>query len=170
MINLIITLMSIALTGAIVVASVNYLPAWTGSAEEQAALVRAGFDRFETAHYLASKSTGIEPLPTADADGGLAALFQPYYSFLPKAPAGYAWKYGRNTVNGLNWFCLYSATTAGAGAWSALRTATNYYSSERYFVHAGGEAQCGATSNMAQPEAFPVQFSATFYVRYVPGS
>jgi hypothetical protein len=169
-INLLIAMMSIILTSGLLLVTVNYLPRWATTVPEQAGLVRAGFDKLELAHYLASKSSGVEPSPTADADGGLVALFQPYYSFLPRAPAGFAWKYGHSAVNGLNWFCLYSNAPADRGVWLALREAMNYYSTERYFVHAGGSAQCGSTTNMAEPASFPAQFSATFYVRYVPGS
>lgn len=170
MINLVITLMAIALTGSMVLLTVSYLPAWTGSSEEREALVQSGFDRLEQAHYLRSKSTGVEPSPTTEADGGLSSLFQAYYSFLPKPLQGFGWKYGRNATNGLNYFCMYANGPVDQGAWSALRSATRYYSDERYFVHAGGEADCGATAHAATPSTFPAQFSATFYVRYVAGS
>jgi hypothetical protein len=169
--SLIFTLLAIALSAAVVLTTVSYLPAWQPAAAQAQAIAQAGFDTLETAHYLASKATGLEPLPTAETDGGVVTNLSAYYSFLPPAPEGYAWKYGNDGVSGYNWLCLHGASAAGTKAvWEALSRLKTTYSTEQYFVHSGGAANCGTASNAVAPTTYPAQFSATLFVRYVLGT
>lgn len=169
--SLITTLLAIALSTAILLTTINYLPSWQPIAAKNEGLTRAGLERLELAHYLATRAAaGVEPSPTAEADGGLVTNFAPYYTFLPRAPINYTWKYGYNATKGLNWVCLYSATGGQKADWMAFSRLKTHFSAEQYFVHTGGSAACGSDTNAIEPTEYPASFSVTFFLAYIAGT
>lgn len=179
MLNLILVALSISLTAATLFASLNYLPSWNSSANDTYLVVKAGFTTLETAYFAKVKADGgASPAPTAEADGGLAALFSSYYGFLPKAPRGYSWKYGNNGSN--DYFCLYSTSgtpVAHEGIWRGMNRVRSVLSDEQYFIVPGDVTVCGAPtpatpqseSTKAPPATYPALLASVYLVKYVPG-
>lgn len=178
MLNLILVVLSISLTAATLFASMNYLPSWNSSASDTNATVRAGFIALEKA-YLAKVAAdgGLVPPPVAVQDGGLATNFSGHYGYLPKAPPGYAWKYGNNGTS--DYFCLYSANgsaIAHKGVWEGMNRARKMLSDEQYFIVPGGVAACDAATPAtpqseavkAPPANYPALIAAVYLVKYVP--
>jgi hypothetical protein len=168
--QLILVLLSIGLTSALLLATVNYMPSWQPAALDAQRQVVAGFDTLERAYRLKTRANGGVPAaPTGAEDGGLAAHFVNYYGFLPRPPGGYAWRYGYNATYNLNWFCLYPV---GAGATRAvfegMRRAATSFSAEQFYLHAGDVNACGTPAAQPEPASFPALVSVTFFVRYIP--
>jgi len=173
--NLILVLLSIALTGATLFASLNYMPGWTSAAADNYNLTRYGFVALEKSFSAATtRAEGQPPAPLAEIDGGLFSNFSADYGYLPKAPQGYAWKYGYNGSD--YYFCLYpKAGVAGASEalWRGLKRARSILSNQQYFVIPGGEASCDTpaphAAHLAEPPTnFPTMVSAVYLVRYTP--
>lgn len=174
MLQLIITIIAIALTSALLAASVNYIPWWYKQSTDVDAVLRAGLPVAEQAYDVVTRANnGVPPAVTADADGGWSANFQPVLKLLPPAPTGFVWKYGKNQAgvapwNGLNYFCLdYTREDLGAGegVWRGVRKAQSVFSQNQMIV----SDQCGDTTNSAPPTSYPKKVAITFYVAYTPG-
>lgn len=168
MVQLLMVIMAIGLSAAALTATISYLPTWTATAEKTYTLSKAGFVTLEAAFkgYSAANG-GAAPVPSAAQDGGIGA-FQAYYSFLPKAPAGFAWKYGFNGTD--YYFCVYPTGTGGAvGDFRGLDRLRQVFSEQQFFVNPDGITGCGGTVSIAEPVEFPAQFAGTYLVKYVPG-
>lgn len=152
MFSLIISVLSIALFGVIVLAGINHLPADLGSRLQTSTQAATGFSQLATAFYAYRDAQGSAP----DA-AGWADTLTPAYGYYPTPPKGLAWSYGSNGAGGY-WFCLSgNYTRAQHQAASAL---AEQYSVQAYFL----AAACGATVNGAPPETFPHSYAATYWV------
>lgn len=113
MINLIVSVLAIALTAICAMASINYMPWWQNSANSVESRMEGVFSDALSRFKEASAFYGEEPTPSADADGGLNSLIiSPFSKIgLPVPKAGFTWSYGVNSnVNspyyGVKFFCL----------------------------------------------------------------
>lgn len=183
MAQLIIVILSIVLTAVTIFASLNYMPSWMNQANDTYAVVKTGLTTLETAYAAAAKANGgVAPAPnTGLPDGGLSTNFSPYYGYLPKAPRGYSWKYGRNTNVNTDYFCLYSSSPqAHEGIWRGMNRVRNVLSDGQYFILAGNEGACSAANGTtlatpqsdaakAPPGSYPAQLAVMYLVKYLPG-
>jgi hypothetical protein len=186
MYQLMMTVIAIVLTAAIATATIVYTPGWKTASDDAYMLARTGVQTLENAFTLATQANGGTELAVdlGQTDGGLAANFANYYRFLPKAPAGYSWKYGYssattltndsyagNGANGLYWFCLYpSGTTMSQGVYKGFARSQKIFSGTQFYLHDGGSSFCGRAVNSAEPTVYPNDYSVTFFVRYVSGN
>jgi hypothetical protein len=176
--NLILVVLSIALTAATLAASMNYLPGWTSVANDTNRLTNYGFVALDKAFQSATtRALGRAPAPTTAVDGGLAANFAADYGFRPKAPVGYSWKYGHNGAD--YYFCLYplpGRAGASEGQWRGLNRSRNLLPDQQYFILPGGISACDSApppspqsaAAKAAPSSYPAQVSAIYLVRYLP--
>jgi hypothetical protein len=186
MFQLILAVIAIGLFASLALVTVNYLPTWAPAAQETADLTRTGAKTLAAAFDLraADPAGGVPDENSSLSDGGLAAAFQPYYSFLPRAPQGYAWKYGQttqlqleadgyagNSTGGLHWFCLYPAGAGGSlGTYKGFKRAQRVFPETQVYVNSGGSAFCGRALNSPDPASFPSPVAVTMFVRYVEGN
>ncbi|VTU41908.1 MULTISPECIES: hypothetical protein [unclassified Variovorax] len=173
MFQLILTVMAIALTSALVMVSINYLPAWRGAARDVEQQVRTALPQLEEAYDAATRAAGgVPPAVLAASDGGFSAQFLPLLRFAPAAPAGYVWTYGQHGDDGsryanLNYFCLAPTRAGLQGVGRGLYRGVSAFSRDQAFVN----TSCGATVTQAAPSnwnAAPAR-AVTFYVAYTPG-
>lgn len=171
--TLILAILAIALTSALLMSSLSYLPAWQGAAQVNAELVQTGFARLERAYEVYAQANGDTPAaPTGAADGGLVANFGALLGFVPRAPDGYAWSYGQRpvdggTYSGMHYFCLAPVNTSAGSegvARGILRLRQVVPQDQVVFSDA-----CAATSDWSAPADYPQPLHATYYVIYVPG-
>lgn len=174
MIQLIITIVAIALTAALLAASVNYLPWWQKYASDTESVVRTSAPLLEQAYdVVVRQANGVAPSVGAGADGGLMSNFGSVLKLPPAAPQGFTWKYGVKSGGsapwaGLNYFCLeYTDEAEGApvGAWQGLRRAAAVFSPQQYVL---GNS-CGDTTSVGTPSEYPAPLALTLYVAYTPG-
>lgn len=169
--QLVITIIAIALTAALALASVNYIPWWTGHAADVEKVVRGSIPLLESAYIVATRAAdGAAPPVTAEADGGLSSNFMNLLHFTPAAPAHYQWTYGIHSSDGsryanLNYFCMRLAPGAPSvvSQYMGLTRAKGLFSSEQFFIG----PTCGVTSNYEQVTDVPSM--VTYYVSYAPG-
>jgi len=173
MFNLVIVIITIALTAALALASINYLPWWTKSASDVDTVARTSMNQLERAYDVTVRAAnGTAPAPTGDADGGLMSQFGPVLRFTPVAPAGFSWRYGRYSGTdpryaNLDYFCLTPTATgkgASEGVYRGFQRARNLYSREQVIL----AASCGATADGAKPTMYPAPVSVTMFVLYTP--
>lgn len=149
MINLIFTLMSIALMGWVMIASVSYVNPAQAQVRERASRVeaalgglKAGFDEYQAATGLPASSL---------------AEITPAYTFLPAAPSGMSWSYG-GVGNG-RFFCL--SGVAKPYDYEGLKRLSGVLSPQAYFIN----GSCGATTNAyPQSSGDGVAVAATYWV------
>lgn len=174
MFQLILTIISIALTVAMLTASINYIPWWHKTANDTEETMRRSLRQVEQAYDVATRAAnGEAPAVQGSADGGFSANFQPVLKLLPAAPPGFTWRYGKNSATegtwaGLNWFCLeYTADEDGAsqGSWKGAQRVQALYSADQLTL----SGSCGSTSQGPAPSDFPAPLAVTLYVAYVPG-
>lgn len=174
MFQLILTIIGIALTAAMLAASINYVPWWHKYATDAEEVVRRSAPLLEQAYdVVVRQAEGVAPAVGTGADGGLMANFGSVLKLTPAAPHGFTWKYGLKSGGsapwaGLNYFCLeYTEDPAGApvGAWQGLRRAAAVFSPQQYIM----SSQCGDTASQATPTQYPAKLALTFYVVYTPG-
>ena len=186
MFQLILSIIAIGLMAATVVVTLSYTPAWIATAKQAEGFAQNGLSTLDYAYYLYCQANGgtSPSVNTGSPDGGLASYFSAYYSFLPPAPAGYAWTYGFTSqsqltsdgytgydTGGLYWFCLYPSTAeASQGVYRGLAEAQPNFSGTEYYLNTGGSSYCGRALNSASPGAFPAPAEVTFFVRYVAGN
>jgi hypothetical protein len=177
---------AISLIAALTLVSVNYLPGWAVAAHQTATLAQRGFGTLQNAFALRAQANAgsAPPVDTSRQDGGLVPAFQPYYSFLPRAPLGYGWTYGYTTqtqltadgyggdpTGGLYWFCLYPLSGGGSQAiYEGLNIARAQFPPTQFYLNSNGPAYCGRAINTTAPAAFPAPVVVTFFVRYVVGN
>lgn len=172
MTQLIIVVMSIALTGMMVAATVNYLPGWVLDYERSAPIVSKGFCRLEAAVLEKIAASGVAPLHDSNAsDGGLAQHFSAYYQFLPRAPDGAAWVYGTETLMSGQvrpYICLAGGALS-EGTYRALLRMRGSLPETQFLI---GAACAGGT--VAEPASFPAALSPTLLINpvepYIPST
>jgi len=180
MTSLIMVILSIVLMAAMLMISVNYLPAWrTVSASSETVTLNAlhTLKGAFAAAWVADNPTSYQtntytdPPVINNADGGLAANFSAY-AFLPGAPAGYAWLYG-HTAGGFSWFCMYPIRGSGGasqGVYNGMRAALRDFgaNANEVFMTAGKSRVCGSTTNSGAPSRFPANYVITLFVHCTP--
>ena len=129
--NLIPTLVGIALLALTIGGGISHLSPGSHVAAESAATIGAGFQSLTQA-YQTRQMTGAPP---PDAANWEATLF-PAYGFEPKPPEGTAWSYGSSAAG--RWFCL-SAAKATEALRGVLVTVGKRYAAASYQV----SAKCG---------------------------
>lgn len=175
MVQLIITVLSIALAAVLVMVSVVYTPTWQRTANQTQSMVSLTMSKLESSFNVAVKNNnGVTPAPTTAADGGLMANFGNYLKFVPVAPVGYTWVYGQHAADAssyssLAYFCLQpTATSTGAteGVYRGMVEAKDGYSATQVFINSAG---CDQPANSAAPSSYPFKGYMTMYVTYTPG-
>lgn len=163
MLHLILTVMSIALTAALIATTINYMPGWVTDFSRNDPILTKGFCKLEGAvvDYFEQTGTDAPPPPTGSADGGLAQLFEAHYRFLPQSVDGGSWTYGTQDVDGIiyGYVCLSNASLT-EGSWRSLSRMQRALPVGQ-FVLAGA---CGATTSANAPSEFPATASATLFV------
>ncbi len=170
MFQLILTIAAIALTSALLLASINYIPWWYKSASDTEEGVRKGLVLVEQAYDVATRTANGVPPST---EGGFSGAVLPVLKLLPVAPAGFEWRYGRAQGapapwTNLDYFCLeYTADDgmAGEGVWRGVQRVRGLYSAQQLVI----ADQCGATVSSASPSSYPQKLAVTLYVVYTPG-
>lgn len=171
--SLLLAIIAIALQAASLFALMHYAPAWVKTAPDDARLVAAGLSSVEQAFYRYAKANGgTVPAPTVETDGGLSQFQFParHLAFLPRAPAGFSWRYG---YAGDYYICL-EATDSAASMRHSL-----YYGIKRLrkllpddqLVISAGARSCGAVVDVsAAAQALPAPLSVTYFLRYAPAA
>jgi len=161
MVQLIVTVISIALTALVVTVTVQYVPSGWTTTDETAKALRAGIKHLEAA-VLAERKASAAPVNTYAAPQSLTgATFRPYV-IVPKAPGGpgSGWSYGTTAAFGNAAFvCLTSTAVTKPMYRGFKRVKLSSYSDEQMTISTGG---CGDTSDSPEP-AFP---AANVYVTY----
>ena len=172
MTQLIITIIAIALTAALVLASISYVPAWYGFSNTAQKQVSAAMPLLEQTYDVLTRAAGgTPPAVQGGSDGGFRSLFLPTLKFAPAAPAGYTWVYGQHANDGsryanLNYFCLSPLGSTSEGVGRGIYRAAGVFSADQMFINSG----CGATSTLGQPGNWKgISRAVTFYVAYTPG-
>lgn len=159
--HLIITVLSIALSALLVVATVQYLPGSRVLTDESAQALRTGLLHIEQG-VLAERRAAAAAVNTYAAPEALTgATFRPYV-IVPKAPggAGSGWTYGTTASFGqAAYLCLNSKSVTEPVYRGFKRVKLASYSDEQMTISTVG---CGATADSAEP-AFP---AADVYVTY----
>lgn len=173
MFQLIATIMAIALTSALVLVSINYLPFGQEQIRQTDHMVRRMLPQLETAYDIAMRATdGVAPVVTGGPDGGLAANFKGILAWTPVAPEGFQWTYGKRPDDGgLNsgreYFCLNPISTTKETVGRGLYLGSTAYSREQLVI----STSCGATAWGTKPSSWTAstRVALTFYVAYTPG-
>ncbi len=174
MFQLVITVVAIALTAAVAVASINYLPFWFKTAASTELLMLDTAETLVRAYIAQARTTGQGPAVDANsADGGLQASFGDVLKFTPGAPVGFIWTYGQHPTDssrwsGMHYFCLTpveGSQGASEGVWRGIGRVQARFSTDQLVL---GES-CGDTSAAANPSSYPAMRSVTLFVTYVPG-
>lgn len=171
MVQLIITVIAIALAAAAALVTVNYSPWWAQSVAESEASVRTALRKLETVYIASARTAAASALdPNANADGGLMAIYGGLLGFTPGAPVGYTWTYGKKGTTGAyantHYFCLQpngTVTGRDESAARALMRAAHGFSAEQYVL----AENCGAevSEDVSDAAVVPV---LTFYVKPLP--
>lgn len=118
MFQLILVIISIALTAAIVLVSINYLNPEVKQAKEIGQRIAMELQDVEQVYDNAvNLSEGVPPPVTLDADGGFQSVFLPVLKFKPKLVPGYNISYGKlpslpSIYSELNYVCIYPENTS----------------------------------------------------------
>jgi hypothetical protein len=173
--HLILTILSIALVGALSVASINYIPFWVQGAAQTEKTVASSLALLEQAYDVATRARdGVPPVVTASPDGGFSEGFLPLLRFMPALPSAYIWSYGVRAEEGeegtpwagLNYFCMEPvdpAQVASEAVVRGLERLKGRFSVDQYFV----ADSCGANENRTMGTTGPA--TVTFFVAYTPG-
>lgn len=164
MVNLILTLISIALVAALVTVTVNYLPWHTRPAADIASSVRDSLMKIDSAYQaLVSANDGAAPSPSGNPEESFQQHFvQDLLRFTPAAPAGYTWSYHQfvdavtpgSVYDGLHYVCLYPPPSrqTDKALEQGLSRAKATFSPEQVTL----SDACGATSSQATFTDAPV--------------
>lgn len=175
MLQLILTVMAVSLTGALIAATLSYMPGWIYDYNIAKEVAPKGFCRLErtTLDEIAARG-GFPMAPVAQneafsgapypyADGGLAGYMGARYRYLPKGVDGAQWLYGRTSVAGVPtaYVCL-DARTAGLseGSWRALAALRNQLPAGQLTIG----ANCGDVADASTPAGFPAAAAVTLFI------
>lgn len=152
MINFVLTILSIALTAAVLYASVTYLAPGRPVITLTYNLATQGFPALGTAFSdFKSANGGVAP-----AVSTWETQLTPTYTFLPAAPKGMSWSYGTDGTG--YWFCLSGSVSQPQ--YDGLAQAAQVFSVQQYFIG----STCGITANAAAPATWPATLAATYWV------
>lgn len=171
MVQLLISVMAIALTALTILASISYIPWWYKKAADTDQVLRISLRSLDSAYKTAARNNGgIPPATTGASDGGFDAAFRPVLGLIPKAPSTFSWSYHQRPEDGTVWaglhyVCLTATEDGTEGEWRGFKRAAAVFSSEQYVV----SASCGDTTSSALPGSYPSELALTFYLTYVPG-
>lgn len=148
--NLILTVLSIALMGVMLLMSVNYIsPIAQVSAKLEPQLVN-DLHSLESGYNAYVLNVGSNPAQLSD--------ITPHYAFLPAAPVGTSWSFGTGGTNGTGqYFCL--SGTFNPALMRASKVIANSLSPQAYFI----SSNCGVTTN-AIPAGNAPQAAITYWV------
>lgn len=169
--QLVITICAIALSAALAVMSINYLPWWNGHAADIEKVIKNSLPILEAAYISATRATdGTPPDTTGSEDGGLRDNFGGLLKLIPAAPPHYRWVYGKHPIDGsrysnMNYFCMKMVSNSGvlAGREEGIKRARSIFSSDQFYIG----PTCGVSSNIEETENAPIM--VTYYVAYAPG-
>ncbi len=143
------------------------------ASRETTYLVQTGLPQLQKSYQtMAETQGGYAPLVLpAVRDGGFHARFKPALKFLPVAPQGMDWVYGKYPADGspwasLNYICLRGLPLeqgTGAAARGILSAAGGFHPG-RFFLN----THCGATSSRDVSELNTSDLSLTFFLVYTP--
>lgn len=169
MFQLIIVVISIALFGLLLMAQINYTPAWTKTVDQQYDVAYKGFTKLASAYDLyANQNSGQGP--AVSGDGALPAALRPYIKFFPIPVRNATWSYGLAGASvgtlqqGLHYVCTSGQIDESAAR--ALVRLQQVFSSEQYFINTTG---CGLSFNSAMPAEYPSTVYATYFLINTPG-
>jgi hypothetical protein len=170
--SIIITIFAIALQAASLYCLMQYAPAWVKTAPDYTRSVAASLSSVEEAFYrYGAANAGVMPVPTTAFDGGMEQFQSPtrHLPFLPKAPEGFSWKYGR----GADYYvCLHATDGARpmeAGLYYGVKRLRKLLPEEQFIISAGASS-CGSNVDVSgQEQSLPAPLSVTYFLRYVPG-
>lgn len=175
MLQLILTVMAVSLTGALVAATLSYMPGWLLDYNKAKEISPKGFCRLERSTLdeitarggfpMASVAQGetLDGVSYPYSDGGLAGYMGARYRYLPKGIEGAQWLYGRTNVAGqpTAYICLDGrATGFSEGAWRALVALRNQLPSGQMTIG----ANCGDVTDSGSPSGFPVGAAVTLFI------
>lgn len=118
MFQLVLVIISIALTAAIVLVSINYLNPEVKQAKDLGLKIAVQLqDVSQIYDNAVNLSEGVAPPITAAADGGFESIFLPVLKFKPKFSPGYDISYHKmpalsNVYSDLNYICVYPKVTS----------------------------------------------------------
>ncbi len=156
MIGLLLTLMSIFLLSAMVMVTINYVPANQGSILLAQNLIQTGLTGLQTGYNNYVAATGSVPTTS-----NWANVLTPQYVFLPAAPLNMSWSYTSGATYGSttgNYFCLSGNMTQAQ--YQAAVNDMGDFSSQAYFLNTA----CGSTANGTTPTSWPASAALTFWV------
>lgn len=169
MFQLIIVVISIALFGLLLLAQINYTPAWTKTVDQQYDVAYKGFTKLASAYDLyANQNAGQGP--GVSADGSLPAALRPYIKFFPLPVRNSTWVYGLaggsvgQLQQGLHYVCVTGSMDESSAR--ALLRLKQVFSSEQYFLNTTG---CGLSVNSEPPSNYPETVYATYFLINTPG-
>lgn len=132
--NLILTVISIALMGALLLQSVNYINPIAQIAAKLEPQMINSFHTLESGYNAYVLAVGSNPTQLSD--------ITPKYAFLPAAPKNTSWSFGTGGSNGTGqYFCL-----SGVFNPALMRASINLQGSlspQAYFIN----STCGVTTN-----------------------
>lgn len=169
MINLLISVIAIALQAAALFCLMHYTPNWAKTAPDHTRVLAGSLSSFETAFYrFGAANHGLLPEPTATPDGGLSQFQTPgrYLAFMPKAPVGFMWTYGRSASHYVCLQAIDPAQPLDASVFFGVKRLSRMLPAGQLVVSEGSRS-CGSTLDVtAGPVELPQRLSITFFMRY----
>lgn len=158
MLNLVMTILGIALTAGTLYASVNYLPIARPVFELTKGLTSNGFTSLEKGWQNWKVDHGDIPLQFDPVNpDAWAAQLTPSYLFYPRAPKNFTWSYAQQGSG--YYFCL--SGQASAVQYQAYANLFQSLSPQQYFISTDS---CGALANSPQPSVWPASVYVTYWV------
>lgn len=136
------------------------------SARDNAVLLEKALPRFQRAFQTLTEATDGIPPEAAGGSTDAVEVFGPLLRIAPAAPSGFQWVYAQHPADGSAragqfYVCAFS-TTAGRGAWDALKQTAGAGDSNVALGYA-----CGQTITPPVQE-FPATAAVTLYLTYEP--
>lgn len=175
MLQLLLTVMAVSLTGTLIAATLSFMPSWLFDYNKAKVDAPKGFCRLERTTLDEISARGGFPMapvalgetfngaPYPYSDGGLWGYMSDRYRFLPNAVEGGGWLYGRTYVGGqpTAYVCLDSrATGLSEGAWRAIITLKNQLPAGQMVMG----SNCGDVVDAGTPAGFPVGAAVTLFI------
>lgn len=165
MLQLIITIVSLAILSLAWLPHVGAKLPEEQKAQDSAVLVEKALPQFQRAYQVLTEAAEGEPPIAAPGTSNSMAAFNELLRIPPKAPPGFEWQYGRHPADGSaragrDYVCAVSGT-AGRGAWDALQQVVGFAGHEDLVL---GYACAEAVSLPLQE--FPANAAVTLYLTY----
>lgn len=167
MFSLIYVILSIALLSLVVIASINYLPWWAGTASNIEKEAHRAVAIVQNAYNFKLEETDgiVPPVQINSPDGGLFSNF-PSIVFNPLS-RGFSVSYGESLSNpapygSLKWVCFYKSDV-DEGTLRGLKRASARFPSGQAILN----ETCGSYQNKNETEPFN-SIAFTYYLTYSP--